>query len=113
MSGVQPAKACPDWPCLCRANQLFYTLAKTSSVVLQVRTLLGPAFSPSMIPDPVAEQLPSVRTEVYVHAESRPQELRAAAQSLQVTAASMQQSLHQLAMLLLKPKVGHAGHLLP
>ena len=72
---------------------------------LQGKTLIGPAFAPTMIPDPVVPQQPSVRTECYAHAEDRPAELRAAAQSLQVTAASMQQSLHQLAMLLLKPKV--------
>ena len=66
---------------------------------------MGPVFAPTLIPDPGVEQQPSVRTECFAHAEDRPMELRAAAQSLQVTAASMQQALHQLAMLLLKPKV--------
>ena len=71
---------------------------------MQSKTLLGPAFAPTMLHD--RHQLPSVRQECFTNAKERQRELGSAIQSLHVTAKSMQQALHQLCMLLLRPKVG-------
>ena len=69
----------------------------------QSKTLLGPAFAPTMLHD--RQQQPSVRQECFTNAKERPRELGSSIQSLHITAKSMQEALHQLCMLLLRPKV--------
>ena len=58
-----------------------------------------------MLHDRLLQQLPSVRQECFSNVKDRPRELSSSIQSLHVTSKGMQLALHQLCMLLLRPKV--------